>query len=711
MPAQTESGQPDADPPPADTEPATGRGHLIRISLPITSGADQRVKSIVLRAIDQLGEDGPRPVFIFEFSTGASEFGEGSQFSPALALARFLSSQQLSRVKTVAYIPRSIKGHAVLVAMACEEIVMAPDAEIGEAGVDLPPEESVDPIVLSAYKKIANDRRTIPAPVALGLVDKRLEVLKVETEINREYVLREDLEALEQRRTVQSVEVLIDRGDLGSFTGREARELGFVKYLSADRLSVARALGLPASAIEEDPSLGGDWKPVRMVLTGPIDARQVGTIQSMIKKELEVGEINLIILQIDSSGGTLEDSFDLAVYLSGIDSGNVRTVAYVPSEALGLAAVVAMACDQLVIRPTAILGGAGTPAVDPEAIEEARRIIRDPLAKRNRRSWSLIAALIDPELVVHRYSHRRSGEVQFFSSEELDEQDTPDDWQRAGEVTTDALPLEIDGSRASDLGLAYHVVDNFEGLKQHYSLEDDPRLVEPGWAVFLIQALASPGVAALLLVIGGMALYVEVQMPGIGIGGFVASVAFLLFFWSKYLDGTADWLEIMLFLGGVCCLLLEIFVIPGFGVFGLGGGLMIVTSLVLASQTFVLPRSMADLLVLRNSLFVVVVAGVGVIGSVTMLRRYLPTTPVFNRLMLNPMDEGELARLAQRESIVDWQHLLGTQGTTTTQLTPSGKARFDDQLVDVISDGEVIDLGQSIEVVEIHGNRVLVREV
>ncbi|MFQ5422177.1 MAG: hypothetical protein ACE5EY_17660, partial [Anaerolineae bacterium] len=99
----------------------------------------------------------------------------------------------------------------------------------------------------------------------------------------------------------------------------------------------------------------------------------------------------------------------------------------------------------------------------------------------------------------------------------------------------------------------------------------------------------------------GRHLYIELQAPGIGIGGFVASVAFLLFFWSKYLDGTSTWLEVVLFMGGIASLLLELFVLPGFGVFGLGGGLMVIVSLVLASQTFVVPKTDVQLGQLRNS--------------------------------------------------------------------------------------------------------------
>src|SRR5205823_5432066 len=122
---------------------------------------------------------------------------------------------------------------------------------------------------------------------------------------------------------------------------------------------------------------------------------------------------------------------------------------------------------------------------------------------------------------------------------------------------------------ALELGLARNVVQDFPAFKQIYGLEDDLVAAEPSWADYLIDALAAPTVAWLLLLVGGAALYAELQAPGIGIGGFVAGVCFLLYFWSKHLDGTAGWLEVLLFVGGVCCILLELFVLPGAAIFGL----------------------------------------------------------------------------------------------------------------------------------------------
>lgn len=256
---------------------------------------------------------------MFEFYPAPSKFGEGSNFGRALNLANFLSSRGVSAAKTVAFIPKTIKGHAVLVAMACEEIVMAPDAEIGDAGVDLHQEEVIDPTVRSGYFQIAQRRKTIPAQVALGMLDRDLEVLQVETEVSTEFVLRSELDELKRRHTIQSEKVIIPAGQLGLFTGRTVRELGFVKYLAADRPALAKALGLPVTALEEDPTLGGESRTIRVPVKGAINANTSQRVQKMIQSHVDDGDTNFVCLWIDSPGGSLLDSISMANYLAGLD--------------------------------------------------------------------------------------------------------------------------------------------------------------------------------------------------------------------------------------------------------------------------------------------------------------------------------------------------------------------------------------------------------
>ena len=71
--------------------------------------------------------------------------------------------------------------------------------------------------------------------------------------------------------------------------------------------------------------------------------------------------------------------------------------------------------------------------------------------------------------------------------------------------------------------------------------------------------------------IGAVALYFELSAPGIGLGGLIAGLCFTLFFWSRFLGGTAGWLEVILVLAGAAFLAVEIFVLPGFGIAGITG--------------------------------------------------------------------------------------------------------------------------------------------
>jgi membrane-bound serine protease (ClpP class) len=719
-PAEPPAAQPPASQPPVangaakpeDAAPEAVHAkaaRLIRVPLPIVGNADTQVIAAARNAIAAMPAGAQRPVLVLEFSSPDKQTGQGSDFERSLKLARFLSSREASGMETVAYIPEALKGHAVLAAMACESIVMGPEAVLGDAGLDEPAEQVTDPTVRSGYREIANRRRTVPAEVALAMLDKNLELLKVETEVSPEYVLAQELDTLKQKHAIQSQKVLSPPGEFMLLTGSEARTEGFAKYLAANRAELARALSVPASQLQDDPSLWGDWRPIQIVIEGPITPSLVSRVERTIQKEIRERQVNLVILRIDSLGGSLVDSLRLAHVIAELDSSRVQTIAYVPARALSDAAMVALAADQLVMHHEALLGGEGDEEFSAEDLELARQSLRESLAPLKHRSWSMVAALYDPGVRVFEYTHREDGSRAYFSPQERGEQPLPDDWIQGPELTGDTRPLQLGGDRAVELGLARHAVQSFAEFKQQYGLEGEVQLAELGWADYLIQALAAPTVAWLLLLIGGAALYAELQSPGIGIGAFIAGVAFLLYFWSKFLGGTADWLEVLLFTAGVCCVLLELFVLPGTGVFGGGGGVLIIASLILASQTFVVPHNEYQMAELRDSLLGLFAVGVGIGVLAMLMQRYLPHTPLLNTMMLDPPSGAELEDLSHRESLVEFDHLLGAHGVAATQLTPSGKARFGLQLVDVIASGEVIARGEPIVVTEVHGNRVVVR--
>ena len=672
---------------------------MLALQLPITGTRDTQLEAAILRHLDTLRADpATRGLLVLRFDPPDDAAHVGSDFGRSLDLARFLTERRLAGVKTVAFLPRGVEGHAVLVALACEEIVMAADAVLGPANADEP---FVDDAMRAAYREVALRRKTVPAAVAVGLLDPAARVVRVSTEDGEQVV-----EAAELPRLRETIAVL-ETEELGpvplEITGRRGRALGLVARLGSTPAELARSLGIDEKALQIDPAAVGGWQPAVVAMSGPITADSVNRTKARLATALAAGA-TFLCLRIDSPGGSPEQSLVLANWLADLDPAAVRTVAYVPREARADAALVALACDELVMHPDAVLGGEGAAVFSDRQAQAVAVAWREGVARLRSRSWSLPVALTVPGMSVARATQPASGRVEYFSDEELAARDDRETWQVGGRVGVG--PIRLTGRSAEPLGLVAHLVEDFGGLRAIYGLADEIPLAEPRWSDTLLDALASPSLAWLLLLIGGAGLYIELQTPGLGFGGFVAMVAFIIYFWSQYLHGTAGWLEVMLFAAGVICMAAEIFILPGFGVLGLGGGLLVIASLVLASQTFIVPANDYQIRQLQWSLLGVLGAAVGVGVVAALARRWLPSAPVLRHVLLPPpgVDEEGI----ESEHL---EELLGMEGVTTTRLAPAGKARFAGTIHDVAADGGLIEPGAPVRVVEVRGRRVLVRSL
>jgi membrane-bound serine protease (ClpP class) len=682
--------------------------HLIRVPLPISGNMDRQIQSSVDELLARWQRDASgqqRPILVIEFR-GSDDAGSAtSQFERALSLARFLSGERLSSVRTVAYLSGPVRGHAVLPVLACEEIMADPESQLGRAGEIEP---FIDDTIRSAYREIAQRRRTIPVPVVLGMLDANLTVYRIQTLDGARYALEDELEELKEQTSVSEVERIVPPGEMAQFSGSQLRlEFGFASHVARNRAQLSAALRVPLGALREDPTLGQGRRALRVDVSGKIQGDTVTWLERSLRDEIDKQQANFICVVIDSPGGSPSDSLRLASYLAGLDPGKIRTVAFVATEARSDAALIALACDELVMSERAVLGGPGARRLGARQLADIQIPIKQ-IAETKQRGWSLMMAMVDPELTVRRYRHQEMNVTRLFSEEEHSEQEDADRWVVEGEVPT---ANGLRGEMAQEAGLALALAENFADFASAYQLEEQLTAVRPNWAHRVIEFLALPQVAGALLFIGWFALMFELMSPGVGLPGFVAAVCFLLFFWSSVLHGTAGWLEILLFLTGVICILMEIFVIPGFGAFGIGGALLVVASIVLASQTFVLPRNAYEWSQVPNSLLVVAASGAGIIAALACMRRVLTQAPVFRRVALETPDETQLEQIRYQESMVHFEHLLGKRGVTTTPLLPSGKAQFGDEVVDVMSDGELIQVGTAIAVAEVHGNEVMVRKI
>jgi membrane-bound ClpP family serine protease len=382
-----------------------------------------------------------------------------------------------------------------------------------------------------------------------------------------------------------------------------------------------------------------------------------------------------------------------------IDSSKTRVVAYVPHQARSGVALVALACDETAIGPDAIFGGDGSKEYTADEVALAVETLATSLSHQTTRRWSLPAAILDRNLEVAEYSLAGNPHVKaFFSNRELAAQPNPDLWVKGKIVTKPGHSFTVKGQTAIDFLLADRLARDFSDFKTLYHLENEPQLVTPGWVDVLVRALASPWLASMLLLFGFLAVWKEMQTPGLGIGAIVALLCFSLFFWSRFLGGTAGWLEAILIIIGLTLLAIEIFVLPGFGAFGVFGSLCLVAGFVLASQTFIIPRNSYQFSQMINSGLVLVISGCGTI-AVLMATAHL---------LHEANKPKDTALVSETEKLASYDHLLGRSGITTTPLVPSGMAMIDGELVDVSSDGNMLETGTPIRVVHVRGYRVIV---
>ncbi len=693
-----QNGVQSALPPTASSEP-TQRVEVSTVSvavrLPITGGRDNAIRAAILRQLDRLqSTSGRRGQLVLQFDATSDEYASDSDFGRSLELARFLTNSQMANVKTIAYLPDGAQGHAVLVALACEDIVMAPDALLGPVVRN---KQRVDETVRAAYKDIAGRRRTVPPPLAVALADPSVRAVRAITEVGDQVVLSERVPTLREEVQVLQVEDVGPRPLV--LSGRRCREIGIVQLLVAGTADLARSLDINPEQLVLDPSMERGWKASVVSLTGPISGDSVARVRVRLEEAI-TSKANFLCLKIDSAGGSPEQSLVLARWLREINPAEVKTVAYIPNQARSDAALIALACDDVVMNETAVLGGEGAATIDArqaDAIEAAwQKIMQGNLKTLE----ALPLALVLPEYQVSRFVQQSTGRTEYFSSSALLPRKDKASWKKQQDLAPG--PLLVDGFQAEAYGLTDQPVTSFSDLAERYGLGDDITRIEPGWADRLLDALASPGLAWLLLLVGGVGLYIEVQTPGLGFGGFIAMVAFIIYFWSQYLNGTSGWLEVMLFLAGVICLAAEIFVVPGIGILGLGGGLLIVASLVLASQSFVLPANSYQVQQLQVSLLGILGAGVGVVAFGVVVRRWLPLTPVLRHVLLVPPQRDD------QNEVVSFEYLIGKTGVTVTRLAPAGKADIENHLHDVYADDMLIESGTAVQVTAVRSGRIMV---
>ncbi len=344
------------------------------------------------------------------------------------------------------------------------------------------------------------------------------------------------------------------------------------------------------------------------------------------------------------------------------------------------------------------------------------------LAGRQMYPTLLAEGMFSPGLRIYRVERAVGASGQMFLSEEdfKADQNGPRRWRSLGLVKPwqgqakyENKPLTLTARQARDVGVAAAVVKDFTELCKLEGVTPT-RVHEPGaeWLDGLGDFLRHPWTSVVLVMLGITCLILELKMPGVGLPGVIAAICFVLFFWAhSQLNGQITWLALLLFILGLVLIGLEVFVLPGFGVCGIAGTLLVLASLGLVAYGH-WPRTSEEWVGFGHKLAPFSVSLLSSLVLVVIVAKYLPHIPVLNRLMHRPAEDGEAVEGEPDIPLhAELQALLGAIGIAATPLRPAGKTQFGDSFVDVVAEGGYVMPGTRVQVIEVEGNRVVVKEV
>jgi membrane-bound serine protease (ClpP class) len=410
----------------------------------------------------------------------------------------------------------------------------------------------------------------------------------------------------------------------------------------------------------------------RIAVSGTVENGLAPYVARALKEAKSAGAA-AAFLDIDTPGGRVDAAERIA---DAVRSSSVPVYAYVDPRAFSAGALIALSTAGIYMRPGAVLGaatpvdGQGTRA--SEKVVSAMRAEFRALAEQRGLDPRIAEAMVDEGVEI-------PGVV------------------RAGQLLT------LSTGEAVRLGYAKASVAGETELLEKIGLPGARIVpVDLNWAEQLVRFVTNPLVAPLLLSLGLLGLVFEIKHGAFGLGGLLSLGSLGLFFGSSFLLGLAGW-EVVLLLGlGLIALLVEVFILPGFGVAGIlalaSFGAAIVLAMVGASPTT--NDVLQALAVLGASLVITVAVAYAWL-------RHLPSSGRFSGLFLRhaaEQSEGYISALPRTD-------LVGQDGVAVTDLRPAGTAQIGSERVDVVTEGEYVAQGTKVRVLRSEGYRHIVRGV
>lgn len=412
-------------------------------------------------------------------------------------------------------------------------------------------------------------------------------------------------------------------------------------------------------------------------ISGDIDLGLAPYVQRVVN-EAEENRASAVILKVNTFGGRVDAATQIR---DAVINTKLLTIAFIDKRAISAGALISISAKKIVMSPGSTIGA--TTVVDQsgtKATEKYQSYMRSEMrstAERNGRRPDIAEAMVDERIVIKDFP-------------ELDD-------------STKLLTLTTE--EAVKVGYCDFIASNLQEVLEHFNLQDAEIITsEINWAEKVVRFLSNPIISGLLIMLGILGLLTEIKTPGWGIAGTIGLISLALFFGTGYILQLANIWEILVFIIGLALLLIEIFYIPGFGLLGILGIIMMIGAIFfgLIGEFPVISENE-----ISNAIIQLAASLIASIVFLFILWRFLPGTPIWGRLILATSE-------TQKEGFVsnpDLSFLVGKRGKALSFLRPAGIVLIDGKRYDVISEGDFIQKDEEVEVTEVIGSKIIVKKL
>lgn len=397
--------------------------------------------------------------------------------------------------------------------------------------------------------------------------------------------------------------------------------------------------------------------PIREEITNAT----VGYLEKAIKAA-ESGGYDALVIELDTYGGLVDAAESIKNLIMGT---SLDTICFIDSKAESAGVLIAISCEKIAMNPHGSIGSAETIPNTEKILSMWRSMLRG-VAQTRGRDPQIVEAMADVTVIIPGLSE--DGKLLNLTANEALEHGI-----------TDSIAKTSDEALSS---LGY--VD--------YSTE----YAEEDWATKLAKFASTQWASSLLLVIGVLAMVIEIFAPGFGIPGIISLLSFGLFFGANLFVGNASWISIFMFVLGVLLIVVEMF-IPGFGLPGVSGLILLFLGI---------GTSMQSLEHAITAIFISMLTG---ILAVIILFKYGFKSSLFDRITLFTSSPN---KMVVKDNRIDQSTIeIGQIATAMTVLRPSGFIELNGEKLDAIAESEWIRKGASVEIIQIEGRKIIVKEI